>query len=152
MMMTDQTLQRRINDAARRYFDGATTAEEERLLRRFLATPAGRDPHYDDLRAVMAFTAMGRRRAAQRRRTKALRPRLAIGVAASLFLSVGISLTLRFTPAAVPDCYALVGGRYITDPDAVAAEMEQTMSGLDLASPEDIATSTLDDLLAPPTD
>lgn len=42
-----------------RYFDGTTTEEEERRLRRFLASPesAGR---YDDVRAVVGFFAVGR--------------------------------------------------------------------------------------------
>ena len=43
-----------------RYFAGLTTDEEERRLRRFLASPDSADARYDETRAVMGFLAVGR--------------------------------------------------------------------------------------------
>ena len=47
---------------AERYFDAALTDDEERALRRFLASPAGADARFDDVRAVMGFLVAARRR------------------------------------------------------------------------------------------
>lgn len=44
-----------------RYFDAETTPEEERELCRFLASPEGQQPQFDDVRHVMGYLITGRR-------------------------------------------------------------------------------------------
>ena len=47
-------------ELAERYFEAETTETEEEALARFLATPAAQGKEFDELRAVMGYTATGR--------------------------------------------------------------------------------------------
>lgn len=147
--MTDKRFYKNIDDVVRRYFEGETNEQEEALLRCFLATKEGSDKRYDEVRAVMAFTTMGRQEAKKKTHTITFRPRWAIGVAASLLLVFGISLTVYITTANKAEYYAYVDGQYVTDPEAVRAEMERSMSAIDLTTENEIVSSTMNDIFAP---
>ena len=55
MKMNSKNLDELIN----RYFDAETTLEEERELQRLITGPFASDTRYDEVRAVMGFTAVG---------------------------------------------------------------------------------------------
>ena len=57
MKMNSKNLDELIN----RYFDAETTLEEERELQRLITGPFASDTRYDEVRAVMGFTALGRK-------------------------------------------------------------------------------------------
>ena len=57
MKMNSKNLDELIN----RYFDAETTVEEERELQRLITGPYAADARYDEVRAVMGFTAVGRK-------------------------------------------------------------------------------------------
>lgn len=107
-----------------RYFDGRTTLDEERLLRRLLADPAYDSPEADEARAVLGYLAAGTpsMRPVRRRYAGMLRAAVMTGVIAA----VGVSLF--FIPR--QDTYvAYVDGIPVRDRNVV----EQRV-GLELAA------------------
>ena len=124
-----------------RYFDAATTDEEERALRRFLASPAGADARFDEVRAVMGFLATGRslHRAAGETPSSAAPPagirlsrmvvksplRLAAAAAVvAICLSAALSVWHWKTENV---CVAYAGGRKITDRELVEGRAQASL-------------------------
>ncbi len=136
-----------------RYFEALTTDEEERRLRRFLASPQGADSRYDDVRAVMGFLVTGKRlHAAPSRSRLRVRRWQRAAVAAVVILGLGGTwLTLpRF---ANDDVYiAYVGGEKITSPDAVFRQMEASMQAMVSPTGEPSLEQQLDDMFQIPTE
>ena len=106
-----------------RYFDGATSIEEERRLRAALASTDLSSPAIDDARAVMGVFAAARRIAPARRR---LWPRIAVA-AASLAMLIGA--TLWFRPASSDSInFALIGSQRIDDFTEIESMMHADLS------------------------
>lgn len=108
-----------------RYFDAQTTDEEESALKRFLVSPEAAGREFDEARAVLGFTTVGRRLCHTRRRT-ALRRRIAGYSAAA-----SVALVIAFSGWAVysgrNQCVAYINGVKCTDEDVVMAEMRRSM-------------------------
>ena len=108
-----------------RYFDAQTTDEEESALKRFLVSPEAAGREFDEARAVLGFTTVGRRLCHTRRRT-ALRRRIAGYSAAA-----SVTLVIAFSGWAVysgrNQCVAYINGVKCTDEDVVMTEMRRSM-------------------------
>lgn len=128
-----------IEALAARYFEAETTGDEERRLVRLLATPEGRDARFDELRAVIGFTAVGRRlaRAGARPAAAAHRwpvprrrwPAVAAAVAALFLAGPAVWLAGRAAGAwgGGDVCVAYIGGRRTTDAEVVMQEMRRSL-------------------------
>lgn len=121
-----------------KYFDGLTTREEEDLLIRFLATPQGGQSRYDEIRAVMSYHVMAKRKKVVRKpSTKIVRQRMVIwrNIAASLLFVVGCTFAFHFLKdnSSHGDlCMARVNGKVVTDEEVVLQLMHQTLQSVDL--------------------
>ncbi len=102
---------------AERFFEAGTSEEEERELRRFIASGlAGSE--FNDVRAVMGLAAVGARRYNRRRRRTVFLSAAAVAVvitAVSLAADGGDS------------CVAYINGTKHTDEAIVMAQMHSTM-------------------------
>lgn len=116
-----------------RYFEAQTTADEERDLRRFLATAEARGREFDELRAVMGFLAVGKREH-ERRRHRTLRLRLGRVAAAVGVLLVVAGSAFYAVDRRHNQCVAYIGGVKYTDESVVLAEMHRSMDGMGEAS------------------
>lgn len=113
-----------------RYFDGDTSLAEEKRLRSLLADPALESEELDDARAVMGFVLFDKAGNAAHTQGRGWL-RVAAGVAA--VVSAAISFVLipggraagSFTDQ---QCVAYVGGRKVTDRDAVLAMVDRDLS------------------------
>ncbi|MDD5871070.1 MAG: hypothetical protein PUC77_06250 [Bacteroidales bacterium] len=124
---------------AERYFEAETTEAEETALRRFLATEAA-TAEFDDLRAVMGFAVVGRRRVARRHRR-----RTAIRWAAAAAV-VAVIVAMPFAMSNSNEVYvAYVGGEKITDRDEVVNQMHSAMAQV-LTDDGDSFESQMDDI------
>lgn len=135
---------------AERYFDAQTTDEEELLLRQFAATTD--DPAFDELRAVLGYSAVARRQqpapalphASARRHVG----RYAAAVTALLVIGLVAARYLRrdAQPGASGDlCLAYVHGQMVSDEAQVMALMRSTTSGV-IGTDEDMAMEQLRDM------
>lgn len=102
---------------AERFFEAGTSEEEERELRRFIASGlAGSE--FNDVRAVMGLAAVGARRYHRRRRT--------------IFLSAAAAAAVVMTAVSLAadggdSCVAYINGTRHTDEAIVMAQMHSTM-------------------------
>lgn len=130
MKMNSKNLDELIN----RYFDAETTLEEERELQRLITGPYATDARYDEVRAVMGFTAVGRKLRRKSHRSVRL---WQVAAAAVVVLMLGGIYTIQ---QAHPDdvCIAYVNGRKVTNPDEVVKLMQQEMQAV--SSPTDTPT------------
>lgn len=103
---------------AERFFEAGTSEEEERELRRFIASgQAGSE--FNDVRAVMGLAAVGARRYNRRRRR-------------TVFLSVAAAAVVVMTAVSLAadggdSCVAYINGTRHTDEAIVMAQMHSTM-------------------------
>lgn len=101
---------------AERFFEAGTSEEEERELRRFIASGlAGSE--FNDVRAVMGLAAVGARRYHRRRR------RTVFLSAAAAVVMTAVSLTADGGDS----CVAYINGTKHTDEAIVMAQMHSTM-------------------------
>ena len=114
-----------------RYFEAETTEAEEAALRRFLCTPQGGAPRYDEVRAVMGFLAVGRSQQASavpQKKGRSIRLQTLGRIAAAVIVAVGVGLAAWHTQSKPTEvCIAYVDGRESTDREAVIALMTGTM-------------------------
>lgn len=143
-----------------RYLDAATSPEEEAWLLGFLTSPAGAAEEFRELRAVLTFTAMGRRQHTlrpavpaaapkhSRRRTLVWRCAAAVAVVA---LACTALWTMRpdGTSESTDICVAYVGGERITDEARVMALMQESMAEVEAPECDDLLRSELSDMLRP---
>ena len=125
-------------EMARRYFDAETTEAEERMLKRFAASPETDGAEWDELRAVMGYATVGkrlRRQAASITSIIPFRPRrrwIPAVAAASILLALAAVPTVKWLTAdesAEKDiCIAYVNGHRVTDPAQVIQAMHHAMS------------------------
>lgn len=102
---------------AERFFEAGTSEEEERELRRFIASGlAGSE--FNDVRAVMGLAAVGARRYNRRRRR-------------TVFLSAAVVAVVMTAVSLAADggdsCVAYINGTKHTDEAIVMAQMHSTM-------------------------
>lgn len=103
---------------AERFFEAGTSEEEERELRRFIASRlAGSE--FNDVRAVMGLAAVGARRYHRRRRR-------------TIFLSAAAVVAVVMTAVSLAadggdSCVAYINGTKHTDEAIVMAQMHSTM-------------------------
>ena len=127
-----------------RYFDAQTSDEEESALKRFLVSPEAAGREFDEARAVLGFTTVGRRLCHQHRRT-ALRRRIA-GYSAAASVALVIAFSGWAIYSSRNQCVAYINGVKCTDEDVVMAEMQRSMQEMgSTASSADIG-ATLGDM------
>lgn len=103
---------------AERFFEADTSEEEERELRRFIASgQAGSE--FNDVRAVIGLAAVGARRYNRRRRR-------------TVFLSAAAAVAVVMTAVSLAadggdSCVAYINGTKHTDEAIVMAQMHSTM-------------------------
>ena len=132
-------------EMARRYFDAETTEAEERMLKRFAASPETDGAEWDELRAVMGYATVGkrlRRQAASITSIIPFRPRrrwIPAVAAASILLALVSVPTMKWLTAdesAEKDiCIAYVNGNRVTDPAQVIQAMHHAMSHVQQVEP-----------------
>lgn len=104
---------------AERFFEAGTSEEEERELRRFIASgQAGSE--FNDVRAVMGLAAVGARRYHRRRRRTVF---LSAAAAVVAVVMTAVSLTADGGDS----CVAYINGTKHTDEAIVMAQMHSTM-------------------------
>lgn len=110
---------------AERFFEAGTSEEEERELRRFIASGlAGSE--FNDVRAVMGLAAVGARRYnRRRRRTVFLSAAAAAAVVAAVVAVVMTAVSLAADGG--DSCVAYINGTKHTDEAIVMAQMHSTM-------------------------
>ena len=102
---------------AERFFEAGTSEEEERELRRFIASGlAGSE--FNDVRAVMGLAAVGARRYNRRRRRTVF-----LSAAAVAVVMTAVSLAADGGDS----CVAYINGTKHTDEAIVMAQMHSTM-------------------------
>lgn len=102
---------------AERFFEAGTSEEEERELRRFIASGlAGSE--FNDVRAVMGLAAVGARRYHRRRRRTVF-----LSAAAAAVVMTAVSLAANEGDS----CVAYINGTKHTDEAIVMAQMHSTM-------------------------
>lgn len=108
---------------AERFFEAGTSEEEERELRRFIASGlAGSE--FNDVRAVMGLAAVGARRYNRRRR----RTVFLSAAAAAVVAVVAVVMTAVSLAADGGDsCVAYINGTKHTDEAIVMAQMHSTI-------------------------
>lgn len=102
---------------AERFFEAGTSEEEERELRRFIASGlAGSE--FNDVRAVMGLAAVGAKRYNRRRRRTVF-----LSAAAAAVVMTAVSLAADGSDS----CVAYINGTKHTDEAIVMAQMHSTM-------------------------
>lgn len=132
-------------EMARRYFDAETTEAEERMLKRFAASPEADGAEWDELRAVMGYATVGKRLHGQAASITSIipfRPRrrwIPAVAAASILLALVSVPTVKWLTAgksAEKDiCIAYVNGHRVTDPTQVIQAMHHAMSHVQQVEP-----------------
>lgn len=132
-------------EMTRRYFDAETTEAEERMLKRFAASPEADDAEWNELRAVMGYATVGKRLHGQAASTTSiipLRPRrrwIPAVAAASILMALVAVPTVKWLTAdesAEKDiCIAYVNGNRVTDPVQVIQAMHHAMSHVQQVEP-----------------
>lgn len=109
---------------AERFFEAGTSEEEERELRRFIASGlAGSE--FNDVRAVMGLAAVGARRYNRRRRRTVFLSAAAAAAAAAVVAVVMTAVSLAADGG--DSCVAYINGTKHTDEAIVMAQMHSTM-------------------------
>ena len=107
---------------AERFFEAGTSEEEERELRRFIASGlAGSE--FNDVRAVMGLAAVGARRYHRRRRRTVFLPAAAVAAAGVAVVMTAVSLAADGGDS----CVAYINSTKHTDKAIVMAQMHSTM-------------------------
>lgn len=107
---------------AERFFEAGTSEEEERELRRFIASGlAGSE--FNDVRAVMGLAAVGARRYNRRRRRTVFLSAAAAAAAVVAAVMTAVSLAADGGDS----CVAYINGTRHTDEAIVMAQMHSTM-------------------------
>lgn len=125
----------KVNELIEGYFEGTLSQDEETALKVFLASEEGKDPEYDEVRAVMGYFAAGRsveilrsRSLSQndRKHDSAIWRRIA-AVAASLaiIITLGVSIYNKENI-----CVSYVGGQKVTDKEVVMNDVDNILADL----------------------
>ena len=129
---------------ARRYFDAETTEAEERMLKRFAASPEADGAEWDELRAVMGYATIGKRIRGQvaatntiplRRMPQWMQIAAAAVFAGLIILPITMWLTDSQDSLDEDICIAYVNGNRVTDPAQVIQAMHHAMSHVQQVEP-----------------
>lgn len=132
-------------ELSKRYFDAATTDEEERLLRRFAATKEAEAPEFEELRAVMGFLAVGKKlkdRSARKRNAMRI---LCSAAAVAAICAVAFSGWFIYDRSQ-NQCVAYIGGVRYTNEKVVFAEMHRSLNSVDEQSADNAVNTQLNDI------
>lgn len=132
-MNVHDTDMNKLNALIEKYFDGATTLDEERLLRRMLADPSFQGESVDEARAVLGFMAAGASPHADVSGRRSVSWLTSAGVAASLAVAVTIGMWMH-RESTSPDMIAYVGGCEIRDRREVMDIVEADLAAFGLAA------------------
>ena len=131
-------------EMARHYFDAETTEAEERMLKRFAASPEADGAEWDELRAVMGYATVGKRLRGQaaatntiplRRMPQWMRIAAAAVFAGLILLPITMWLTDSQDSLDEDICIAYVNGHRVTDPAQVIQAMHHAMSHVQQVEP-----------------
>ena len=131
-------------EMARRYFDAETTEAEERMLKRFAASPEADSDEWDELRAVMGYATVGKRIRGQvaatntiplRRMPQWMRIAAAAVFAGLILLPITMWLTDSQDSLDEDICIAYVNGNQVTDPAQVIQAMHRAMAHVQQVEP-----------------
>lgn len=135
--MNDKIIdEKRISDLIERYFNAETTPEEERELKRAVATNS--NPRYDEIRAVLGFVAMKKshngnvRRVHWNYRTISVAAMLAVVVA----IAFGVIKSSNSADESENVCYAYIDGKKIDNYPNVMSIVDGNLSDVRTASDE----------------
>ncbi len=128
----------KINDLEKRYFEGLTTDEEEKALRRYLAI---NDEGHDELRAVMSFLAVGRNENIKRTNKTGHKIKLLTAAATIAALITAGTAIYGITTTGKDKCVAYVNGVKVTNKEMVISQM---CSAIKNVSPEQTPEQTVD--------
>lgn len=132
-----------------RYFAAQTTPDEERELCRFLASPQGQQPQFDDVRHVMGYLITARRLHTAPAHAPARRlqwKRLATAAAVALVLVVPPVAHYVWQSRNV--CVAYVNGQKITDPQLVMQQARRSIEIVADTPNRPTMDSQLDDMFS----
>lgn len=130
-----------MEELIKRYFDGATSCEEERALRRFF-TSAQVPPHLEIYRPLFAYLD---KESEKHRHTVdvprilpitgwRLKLRIAGGIAAGILLCIGL---VRFMPLAnQPENFVMIDGKRYTDPALIQAKAQEALLNVSFTDEE----------------
>lgn len=131
-------------EMARRYFDAETTEAEERMLKRFAASPEADGAEWDELRAVMGYATVGKRIRGQVAATNTIplhrMPQWMRIAAAAVFaglILLPITMWLTDSQDSLDEdiCIAYVNGNQVTDPAQVIQAMHRAMAHVQQVEP-----------------
>ena len=131
-------------EMARHYFDAETTEAEERMLKRFAASPEADGAEWDELRAVMGYATVGKRLRGQaaatntiplRRMPQWMRIAAAAVFAGLILLPITMWLTDSQDSLDEDICIAYVNGNQVTDPAQVIQAMHRAMAHVQQVEP-----------------
>ena len=124
-----------------RYMEAETTDQEETQLARFLTSPYAESVEFDELRAVMGFMAVGKKRYAKRQTFYIQRyVRIGAAVVAGLLMVLWGSYEREQSQNV---CIAYVYGERFTDPERVMLEMKTSLKNLNYGEAEGVVEEQL---------
>lgn len=127
-----------------RYFDALTTDGEEQQLRQFAAVTT--DPDFDELRAVMGFSAMAASRRKPKQTAWPMQRWMRYAAAIALIVVVALALpSISSLRATEGECIAYVNGKAIHDEATILSMMTKT-AGEVMGTDEALATEMLEDM------
>ena len=133
---------RRLRVLEQRYFEAETTPEEERELKCLLVLPEASGKEWDELRAVVGFTAVGRwmrRRKSHRRQWRRL-------TVAAVSAAVIGSMAWMAVDSRQNVCVAYIGGKRYTDEEVVMRQMHHSMNDMGEAMASNNVENQLSDM------
>ncbi len=118
-----------------KYFDAETTAEEELLLKRFLASNEASDEEFNEVKAVMGFCLVGKAHYQPIKRVSIIfSNQFKIIAAACAFFILFSSVSLWMIDRRENVCIAYINGKKCTDSDLVMQEVQRSLA--DIEPPE----------------
>lgn len=125
-MNNRNSINNNLDSLIERYFEGETSLEEEKLLKKMVARSD--DSRYDAVRAVLGYGVATRKRTASRRRRLGMVS--AAAVASIAVVSIAwLNLSTK-TGTGNSECYAVVEGRYTSDQSEVLSIMQSDIGDI----------------------
>lgn len=125
-MNNRNSINNNLDSLIERYFEGETSIEEEKLLKKMVARSD--DIRYDAVRAVLGYGVATRKRTALRRRRLGMVS--AAAVASIAVVSIAwLNLSTK-TGTGNSECYAVVEGRYTSDQSEVLSIMQSDIGDI----------------------
>ena len=142
-MKQNEDIHLRIDALIDRYFDAATSLDEERELRRLLASTALRSPKIDEARAVMGLMAVERKQSRVGRKVISWRTVAAVAASVAVVVTLGVGMISHGPDAPGYDnrCVAYTGSSEICNEADVMSLFDDQLRMID-----DAATSLESDI------